>query len=494
VPRRSQAWLALHFTQLPLAAAYRAQPANRRLRLDAAPWAVVEDDRFKCILACNEQAWHHGVRPGHRLNAAIALCASLELIARDASTEAQLLDAIASQCLHYTSAVSVQPPNELLLEVRGSFRLFGGPTALIERVQTDLGQFDGSVQLALAPTARSAQWLARASSQPRLCLPRELAPALNTLPVALMQWPLPIELQLTRFGVTTVGDLLRLPRKDLARRIGVAPVRELQQALGRTAWLHQGWTTPPSYHDRLLLDFEIETTGLLEKFLARPLERLQRTLIRSARAIEGLHLTLKHRDGATPLALRLHQPSADLAHIASLLHEHLDRLTLKAPIREVLIDVPRLVVARPQNQALAMDPTARDDVSCTADLKARLLEQLQSRFGVHSVRALTARSHHVPERAQASDTPAHVSSAISVPSRLPQRPLWLLREPQPLDGDYRRDAFRLSTSPETVESEAWEGPAVRRAYFRARTARGLDWWIFRELTPPHGWYLHGLFG
>jgi protein ImuB len=492
--RRSQAWLALHFADLSLAAAYKAAPAERRTLLDSSAWAVIAEDRLKHVVACNELAWNCGVRPGHRMNAAIAFCSSLTLVSRDSIAEAQLLERIASDCVQYTSAVSVQPPNEVLLEVRGSLRLFGGPAALIERINSDLGGLNAGLQLALAPTARAAQWLARASTTPRLCYPRQLGEGLGSLPIASLQWPLSVELQLTRFGVTTVGDLMRLSRKDLARRIGAGPVRELQQAAGRTPWLHRGWSTPPSYHDQVLLDFEIETTALLEKVLERPLARLKRALISAARSIDELRFTLKHREGSTALSIRLQQATADTTHLATLLHEQLDRLELRAPVREVLIDVPRLLVAHPRNHSLAMDPTTRSDVPAAAELKARLLEQLQSRFGAHAIRALAIRANHVPERAQSTDAPTHESPVISPPARLPRRPLWLLREPRSVTREYRGGAFQIESSPETIEAEAWDGVSVRRAYYRARTAQGIHCWIYRDLIAPNGWFMHGLFG
>jgi protein ImuB len=492
--RRSQAWLALHFADLSLAAAYHACSIERRAALDEACWAVVDEDRLKHVVACNARAWNEGVRPGHRMNAAIALCGSLALIARDPDAERRLLEGIATSCLKYTSAVSPQAPNEVLLEVRGSLRLFGGAHALIERIEADLVGLNAGLQLALAPTARSAQWLARASTTPRVCLPRELPDALATLPIASLKWPLPIELQLTRFGVTRVGDLMRLSRKDLARRIGAAPVRELAQAMGRATALHRHWSTPPDYHDRVLLDFEIETTALLEKMLERPLARLKKTLVGAARMIDELTITLKHREGATTLAIRLQQASADTEHLASLLHEQLDRLVLRAPVREVLIDAPRLLIARARNHSLAMDPATRAEALDAAEAKARLLEQLQSRFGVEAVRALSVRADHVPERAQGLGPPSQALSSVSPPSRLPRRPLWLLREPKSVTREYRQGAYQIQSSPETLETEGWDGASVRRAYYRACTRDGRECWIYRDLSSSREWYLHGLFG
>jgi protein ImuB len=70
------------------------------------------------------------------------------------------------------------------------------------------------------------------------------------------------------------------------------------------------------------------------------------------------------------------------------------------------------------------------------------------------------------------------------------RPLWMLAEPQPLDGW----EGTLITGPERIESGWWDGHDVRRDYYVARSRAGVRLWIFRERPPGQGWFLHGVFG
>jgi protein ImuB len=210
--------------------------------------------------------------------------------------------------------------------------------------------------------------------------------------------------------------------------------------------------------------------------------------------VDELTLILKHREGATRLCLRLQQATADTAHLAALLHEHLDRLVLTAPVREVLIDVPRLLVAHPRNRSLAMDPATRIELPGAPELKARLLEQLQSRFGTQAIRALAACAHHVPERAQCSIAPMQATPSVSARAGLPRRPLWLFNEPKCVTREYQAGVFQLDSSPETLEAEGWDSASVRRAYYRARTCEGSECWVYRDLTSRPRWFVHGLFG
>ena len=129
--RRRPVWLAVHLRAWQLHAALAALGEAARATLSAQPLAVVADDRRATLLAINALAASRGVRIGHSMNAAIALCSSLQFLPRVERHEVALLQSLATVCEHYTSAVSLEPPNELLLEVRGSFRLFGGIDALL---------------------------------------------------------------------------------------------------------------------------------------------------------------------------------------------------------------------------------------------------------------------------------------------------------------------------------------------------------------------------
>lgn len=261
--RRRSIWLAVHLPDWPLRAALSALTPTERQVLQTQPLVIVEGDRRGTIATCNEVAAAIGIRPGHSLNACIALCAETQFLPRHHERERQLLDEIALLGQRYTSVVSVQPPNELLLEIRGSVRLFGGLTALMDRVRNDLQECGLRSQITVSATAQSALWLARAAPEPRAVTPRNLLTTLSRLPIAVLLWPPEIELRLARFGVITIGDLLRLPRGGLARRIGYERLAELDRAVGRQPEVRRHFAAPETYVDRVPLDFEIETTGLL---------------------------------------------------------------------------------------------------------------------------------------------------------------------------------------------------------------------------------------
>lgn len=493
--RRRAVWLAVHLNHWPLYAALASQSSAAGHL--ARPIAVVDCDRRASVLAVSDAAARCGVRPGHSLNAAIALCAHLQFLPRAAAREVQLLEALAERCEQFTGTVSLQPPNELLLEVRGSFALFGGVNALITRVHHLLTAENLVPRIALAPTAQGALWLARSAREARIVKPRELHNELTRLPVCVLGWPLDIEMRIARFGVLTVGDLLRLPRDGLARRLGRQYLHELDCAIGRCPDVRRSHVPRPDYVDRVLLDFEIETTSLLGALLDRCLGRLGAYLANHDLAVEQLLIELTHRARPpTNLIIGLASPTSDTVHLARLLHEHLTRLELPAPVRELVVRCGRLQPSRPLSRELFRSATAVTPTAASSQ-QARLLEHLRARLGAASIYELRTIADYRPECASAMRTAS--ASGCKTPDippvSLPARPLWLLRAPQRLP---RRTANAGATpsvgDAELIDSGWWDGIPASRAYYPSRSRSGALAWVFEDRAQDSARWLHGLFG
>jgi protein ImuB len=391
--------------------------------------------------------------------------------------------------------VSIEPPHELLLEVRGSLRLFGGVAGLLEAVRAEFAARDPALRMALASTARSALWLSRATPALQIVRPRDLPAALSRLPVSVLQWPPHITLRLARCGVRTLGELRRLPRGGLARRIGADLVRELDAALGRQPDPRRAVVEPPQFRDRVVLDTEIETTGLLEPVLALRLASLAQFLTVRTLALTELVIELVHRlPPVTTVQISLATPTADMSHVQLLIRERLSVLQIPAPIVELRLRVANLVPAVVRSQQLFQ--SGREQGEGVQQRLLRLVETLESRLGRQSVTALQVVADHRPERAQ-SHVPIAlrgVGSPPEIPEALPQRPLWLLSEPMALGTTLQRAGFVIASGPELIETGWWDDGRCRREYFTARTRRGALGWLFRDLDAPQAWYLHGWFG
>ena len=534
--RCRQLWVAIHLPQLALEAftpSPQPSPASGRgggASPHSTPVVVIDaEQRQQNVLAGNAAAYAAGVRPGQSLNAAIAFASQLEAHPRDAGQERERLVRLAVWCQQFTPLVSLEPGNELLLEVKGSLALFGGAHALLAQLAAGLREQGLSAQLALTPTPRSALWLARAGEgggegQTIVEKPEELVRRLAPVSLRCLRWPEELLAQLTSLGLRTVGDLMRLPRSGLARRLGQDSLDELDRALGRRADVRRRFRRPQRFDARRALDHEIESAAGLVAACKPLLDELQAFLRERQAAVAVLALELKHRSQPrTRLRIGLAAPSGDIAHLRALLEERLASLSLPAPAIALRLHSGALLEQVPVAGNLKIEERA--GVCARVDALPRLLERLRARLGHEAVFGVGTVEDHRPEcawrmlempspqpspakRGQISKSDPSLRRGGERCGPLPLeeragvrgagRPLWLCAEPQWLSGKNPitrgRAPLELLSGPERIETGWWDGREVLRDYFIARDERGVRLWIYRDRCEPHGWYLHGLFG
>ncbi|MDH4324425.1 MAG: DNA polymerase Y family protein [Betaproteobacteria bacterium] len=452
-------WVALSFPRLPLEAKLRGHAS-----FEAAdePWAVVEN---RSVLVCNGAAEALGVHPGSALTAAWALAPQLRILPRAIAAEGRALEAIAAWACQFTSKVSLEPPQSVLLEVEGSLRLFGGAARLMARLRNGLADLGFKALLAAGPTARAALWLARGGGE-----------TLQALPIgALALEPQALAL-LGRIGVGTLGELMRLPRAGIAARFGEGLLRDLDRALGRSPEPRIFFQPPERFDMQLELPAPaIEAERVL--FAARRLLlQLEGFLAARQAGVRGFTLRLSHRDvRPTRIEIGSATPHRDIEHWQRLLRERLGAMALSSPAEAIRIEAAGLTpLAR-------VSPGLFGSARSEAEAWERLTERLQARLGGAVVHGLATHAEHRPERAwRAAAGGTAMDEAPPGP-----RPLWLLEPPRRLgEGE-----FALLAGPERIESGWWDGDDVVRDYFIAARGASLAW-IYRT---REGWFLHGLF-
>ena len=481
VPDRGELWLAAHFPRLPLDALL---PGTRQAR---AAIVTAPDDPRRTVVACNERAARQGIAPGMGLNAALARVPGLRVEERRPAAEAALLDRLGRWALQFTPVVSLEPPGAVLAEVRGSLDLFGGAMALVRRALAGLSANGLAASLALAPTPRAALWLARADLATTVTRSDALPGLASRLPLACLHWPEDTVTTLTGLGIASVADLLRLPRTGFAARFGPQLLDELDEGLGRRPAPRRRYVVPERFDERLELPAAAESVAVIEPALEHGLARLEAFLRARASGIHALRVDLLHRGHApTRLTLSLARMAGDAAELRTLLRERLGRCRLGAP-----------VVALRLRSGVLLPLVIRDaglferGRSADPEATARLLDLLRARLGHDAVFSVQAVSEHRPERAFRIAEPGHAAGLpLPWPVARPARPLWMLAEPQPLDGW----EGTIVTGPERIESGWWDGHDVRRDYYVALSRAGVRLWIFRERPPGQGWFLHGVFG
>ncbi len=495
--RPRELWLAIHLPSLLLdslrdvALALPGRP----------PVAIVDLERNgKIVRACEEAVHAAGVREGMSINAALALVPGLHALARDARRERQLLEAVAQRGVRFTPRVSLEPPDGVLLEVRGSLRLFGGARQLCLRLQRELLEAVGaSVRFAITPSPLAALWFARTGplgARPVFVRNRdELASRLALLPLDCTRWPERGVETLGTMGVRTVGDCLRLPRAGFARRFGQELLATLDRATGRVQEPRAAYVASERFATRRDLEPEIADTARLGLALAPLLEELCQFLRERGRGVQALEVQLRHRAApVTRVRLRFVQPvGAQPQRMAELLRERLAQLVLPQPVRNVrLLSGPLIDL-----QADAIELFAHDRREAGGNLP-QLVERLRARLGNAAVHGLACVPEHRPEAAWRAVEPAaakprarqQTASHRAAPKD--GRPLWLLDQPEPC----AVDRLVLEEGPECIESGWWDGHDVARDYYIARNAQGARLWVFRqrrETAAGARWFLHGWF-
>jgi protein ImuB len=469
----------------------------------APPVAIVDLERNgKVVRACDERVRDAGVHAGMSVNSALALLPTLQAVARNPRGERELLETVARRGLRFTPRVSLEPPDGVLLEVRGSLRLFGGARRLCDRLEHEIAETTGAtVRFAITPTPLASLWLARlhAGAHPVLVRSRDdLASRLAPLPLSCTRWPAKALQTLATMGVRTVGECLRLPRDGFARRFGAEALAMLDRATGRLAEPRCAFAAHERFALRRDLEPEIGDSARLDVVLEPLLLDLCRFLRERSRGVQAIEVQLRHRQSPlTRVRLRFVQPiGAQPQRMQDLLRERLARLELPEPVRSVrLLSGPLLDL-----QSEPVELFAHDRRESGENLP-QLIERLRARLGHEAVHGLACVAEHRPEAAWRKEPspglrPTSPTRAGEVREPSPalyevQRPLWLLEAPEPCDAT----RLELEDGPECIESGWWDGHDVARDYYVARNREGARLWIFRNRreTDPAGWFLHGWF-
>ena len=473
-------WLALQFPHLSLDLVTRGHDLCRDL-----PVAISDNDaRKQSVLDCNPAAAHAGVRPGLPVNAALGLLETLRLVTQDEQAERDALQRLAAWCYQYSSRVSIiRQRAALVLEIGASRRLFGAAGDLAQKLGGELLQLGYHVRAGTAPTPEAAQLAARYGLH--ITRSSDIHRQIQKLPLNGLYLDTAQSPALQKMGFRTVGEILRLPRKALARRTGPATVDYLDRLVGSRPDPQKPWHPPEHFSSGMDLAAETASSQALLFPLKRLVSELCGVLRAQDRGIQELHIRLRlDQPGKGPgeehLRLGLQQPCRSESHILLLLRERLECLRLPRPVRHVRLQAGQLLAFDAQAESLF-----RDDPDLAGQPVRPLLERLQARLGANAVRGLRGIQDHRPEHSwsvRELDEPADCTA-------MPHRPVWLFPRPQRC----RISEYQVLAGPERIEAGWWDGHDCRRDYFVVRDRTGGTLWAFCEYKPKPGWYLQGMF-
>ena len=301
----------------------------------------------------------------------------------------------------------------------------------------------------------------------------------------------------------TCADLRRLPRSGIGRRFGEALLDELDRALGERPDPRNWVTLPAAFGSRLELFARADTTEQVLHGASVLLARLVAWASARQAQVRRFSLLMQHEarhrhDATTPpdsrLEIALAEPSCDAAHLQLLLRERLARLQLIAPTLELQLQCSDIVHRAAPNSELFSTPQSEG-------------EQVQQLSRVEDHRPERGSVLRAVQAVSGEQTRGLKPTLQTTPQATPQgsfrRPVWLLREPQPLPERRFRPLLdgrplQLLCGPERIEAGWWDAALAERDYFIAQDGDGALVWIYRARLPlsasAQGWFLQGRFG
>jgi protein ImuB len=412
---------------LPLAAELRAHPELR-----GRPLAITDGATARAEVLCvSREAALAGVRAGASAAHARSLCAELTVRTASPALEHAARDALLDAAFSCAPRAALTPPGSgafateaaVFADAGGTEALFrseaGFATALGERVRTLGLAADVSVASSRGLARIAVRQLAAIDTSPCrgeaggrvLALPPERERAFfAALPIDLLDLGDALAEALTRFGVHTVGDLLLLPRRGIATRLGAGALALIRMVGGEAV------EAPlPEASERHLveaIDLEAPIARLepllfvLQGLLSRLIERLALRHL----GCGDLDLSLDLGDGARDARrIGVAAPCTDLRVLVRLARHALEARALTAPITGVSV-------------ATRASPLRRDQLDLfrpagpAPAVLGETLAALQSLCGDARVGAAVAVDTHHPDSFALAPFAPQVSRSEAKPS------------------------------------------------------------------------------
>jgi len=479
--------------------------------VDDAPLALVDKvgRREEVVAACGLAA-ALGIHVGMAATHARALVSDLDCRPAQPQADAALLGRLALFAVRrWTPIAAAAPPDGLWLDLSGCDHLHGGERRFCRRLLAFCRRAGFTARVAIAETPGVAHAVARFGRDDlTIVAPGGIVEALAPLPLVALRLDGVALGAARRFGFERVTDLLPVARGPLARRLGMAAITRLDQALGAVAEpiVPREDAGIPSVERRLLEP--IGTAEAIEQVMADLLGDLAAVLQERGLGVRALRLVCFRVDGGEQVvAVATSRPTREVAHLLRLLKLKVERIDPGMGLEQFRLVAPHTepLDALDLGAVLAGETLVRDP--------ARLVDVVAGRIGARSVFRVAPIASHVPERAVTLVDP------VTVPGRWPAwpRPVRLLQRPEPLSGviallpdqpprrfEWRGTTYRVAAGdgPERIHGEWWRRDAevwAVRDYYRVEEEGGGRYWVFRRGdgveadTGDLSWWMHGVF-
>lgn len=361
---------------------------------------VVGGDGRGVVLSASYAARRYGVRSGMPTSRARRLVGDLVVIPPRFSRYSEVSAGVMAIFRSLTAQVEPVSLDEAFLDVGGARRRLGPPRAIAELIKARVADEQGIMCTVGGATTTSLAKIASAQGKPDgllLVPPQKVVSFLHPLPVgALWGVGAQTETRLRHLGLSTVGDVARVPRTTLARAFGPAQARQLVDlSWGRATHPVAAYVEPAerSIGSQRTFAHDLDDPDLMRRELLRTAVGVAARLRAAGQRGRTVVLTVRFADFTTITRSRTLRDHTDIVpEIYAAACSALDSLALqRARVRLLGIRVSGLVGIEQTTRQLALDDREHGWVEAE-----RAVDRAVRRFGPGAVRPAAL----VPDRAQ----------------------------------------------------------------------------------------------
>lgn len=393
------------------------------------------------------------------------------------------------------------------LDITGCEKLFYSEMALVRKISDALKRFGLKHRLAIAPSLGAAWALSRYGEKEITIVERKFLRGLVApLPISCLRLSKKIEESLKDLNISTVEDVLALPRRSLLERFGKTILDRLDKILAFQQEVIQPIQILTLSRVEQVFEGAVVDNETIKAAAGELLRELLKKLRQRHLQPTQIVIQLKTVDG--PLIYKdfsLSIPTYNFKHIVKLLERRLDTVAAPYGIEKLSLIANRSEKFNPKKSPfLQLHSTNIEEEESLGELLDSLAENLDK----SQLLIPEARASYLPEESFSLVPFMDQESSSQVLIPRTERPSVILNKPEPIramaslpDGPpfwmkWKENTYEVSRSvgPERITPEWWKERMIElepRDYFKIQIPNGTWLWIFRELKSSN-WFLQGM--